>query len=285
MEPERRSYISQRLMLNYVVWGDERKPPVLLVHGGRDHARNWDFVAAALVDDWSVYAVDLRGHGDSEWAKGSMYSMPEFTADVAAFIDHLGRGPLPLVGHSLGGGIVLQYAGVFPEKCKRVASVEGLGPGLSSPRPAHERMRSWIKGLRDLEGRRPRHYATLLEATQRMQEANPHLTPEMATHLALHGSRRLDDGTFVWKFDNFERMRSPYEFSIADARELWNQIRCPVLLVRGDQSWAKDPRSDGRASAFHDYRSVTIENAGHWVHHDQLQPFLAVLLPFLRGEM
>ncbi|HZU76879.1 MAG TPA: alpha/beta fold hydrolase, partial [Dehalococcoidia bacterium] len=105
MEPEQRFYTSQRLRLSYVVWGDERKPPVVLVHGGRDHARNWDFVAQALMPEWSVYAVDLRGHGDSEWAKGSMYSMPEFTADLATFIDHLDRGQVSLVGHSLGGGV------------------------------------------------------------------------------------------------------------------------------------------------------------------------------------
>ncbi|MHB8577701.1 MAG: alpha/beta fold hydrolase [Dehalococcoidia bacterium] len=284
MEPEQRFYASQRLRLSYCVWGDERKPPVLLVHGGRDHARNWDFVADALTAEWSVYAVDLRGHGDSEWAPGGMYSIPEFTADVAAFADHLDRDPLPMVGHSLGGGIVLQYAGVFPKRVSRVASVEGLGPGIAERRPAHLRMRKWIAQVREFEQRNPRHYATLAEAVHRMQEANSHLTPEMARHLAEHGVRRMDDGTFIWKFDNYVRMHSPYEFMIDDARELWNQIRSPVLLIRGDKSWAKDPERDGKASAFHDYRSIQIPDAGHWVHHDQLDAFLAVLLPFLRGE-
>jgi pimeloyl-ACP methyl ester carboxylesterase len=61
IEPESRFYRSQRLKLHYVVWGDERKPAVLLIHGGRDHARNWDFVAPRLLDDYCAYAVDLRG--------------------------------------------------------------------------------------------------------------------------------------------------------------------------------------------------------------------------------
>jgi pimeloyl-ACP methyl ester carboxylesterase len=284
MEPRSRWYTSQRLRLHYVVWGDERKPPVVLVHGGRDHARNWDDVAAALVDEFAVYAVDLRGHGDSDWAVGSMYSLPEFTADLAAFADHLDRDPLALVGHSLGGAIVLQYAGVFPERISRVAAIEGLGPGLREPRAAHLRMRDWIAQLKDFEQRQPRRYRTLDDATARMQEANPHLTPRMARHLAEHGVRRLEDGTYAWKFDNYVRMHSPYEFQLADAREIWNQIRKPVLLIRGDKSWAKDPEQDGKASAFHNYRSVQISNAGHWVHHDQLEAFLAELLPFLRGE-
>ncbi len=284
MEPVSRSYTSQRLRLNYVVWGDEGRPPVLLVHGGRDHARNWDFVAEALVPEFSVYAVDLRGHGDSDWAYGSMYSMPEYTADIAAFAAHLDRGPLPLVGHSLGGGIVLQYAGTFPDQVTRVATVEGLGPGVHERRPAHLRMSEWIQHQRGFEERQPRRYRSLEEAVERMHEANPHLTEAMARHLAENGVRRHEDGTYTWKFDNYVRMHSPYEFMIDDARELWNQIRCPVLLIRGDKSWATDPEQDGKASAFHTYSSIQIQNAGHWVHHDQLGEFLAVLLPFLRGE-
>jgi pimeloyl-ACP methyl ester carboxylesterase len=285
IEPVSHWYSSQRLRLHYVVWGDESRPPVLLVHGGRDHARNWDYVAQALLPEYCVYAVDLRGHGDSDWAIGSMYAMPEYTADLAAFADHLGRDPLSLVGHSLGGGIVLQYAGTFPDRVRCVASIEGLGPGVRERRAAHLRMREWMEHLHGFEERRPHSYRALEDAVARMQEANAHLTPQMAHHLAEHGVRRNEDGTYAWKFDNYVRMHSPYEFMIDDARELWNQIRCPVMLIRGDRSWAADPDQDGKASAFHDYRSVQIRDAGHWVHHDQLDAFLFQLLPFLRGGL
>src|SRR5687767_8717801 len=95
-EPESRYYTSQRLRLHYVVWGDEARPALILVHGGRDHARNWDRVAEALIDEYAIYALDLRGHGDSEWAIGDQYSLPEFAADLAAFADHIGRDPLTL---------------------------------------------------------------------------------------------------------------------------------------------------------------------------------------------
>ncbi|MGH2584864.1 MAG: alpha/beta fold hydrolase [Dehalococcoidia bacterium] len=284
MKAESRFFTSQRLRLHYVVWGDERQPPVLLIHGGRDHARNWDRVAERLREEFCVYAVDLRGHGDSEWAIGSQYSMIDHVADVAAFFDHIDRDPMVVVGHSLGGGVALQFAGVMPERVARVCAIEGLGPGIRSPRPAHERMREWLGSIRELEGRVPRRYETIEAATHRMEEANPHLTPEMARHLTLHGARRNEDGSYSWKFDNYERMRSPYEFNIADAREIWNQIRCPVLLVRGDESFARDPEQDGTASAFHDYRSVLIRDAGHWVHHDQLDAFMAELTPFLREQ-
>lgn len=282
MEPRSGFYMSQGLRLHYVQWGDPVAPPVLLIHGGRDHARNWDAVAAALAGRFAVFAVDLRGHGDSEWAPGSQYSVPEFVADIAAFADHLDHDPLPLVGHSLGGGIALQYTGVFPERVSRVCAIEGLGPGVrGGRRPAHERMRDWVRQIRDFERRRPRHYRTFEDAVARMSEANPHLTAEMARHLTLHGTRRHEDGSYTWKFDNYVRLHSPYEFNSEDARVIWNQIRRPVLLIRGDESQARDPEQDGTASAFHHYRSVLVRGAGHWVHHDRLPEFLAELTPFL----
>lgn len=280
-EPASRFYTSQRLQLHYVVWGDESRPPLVLVHGGRDHARNWDRVAAELAGDYAVYALDLRGHGDSDWAIGSQYSLPEFTADLAAFATHLVRDPLTLVGHSLGGAVVLQYAGVAPERAERVVAIEGLGPSVVQHEPASLRMRRWVAQLDGFERRSPRRYASLADAVQRMRQANPNLSVEMAEHLTIHGARREEDGRYRWKFDNYVRLHSPYEFNLEDARELWNQIRCPVLLVRGDQSGAADPESDGKASAFHDYRSVAIPGAGHWVHHDRFEPFMALLRQFL----
>ena len=57
--------VSQRLRLHYVDWGNPTKPTLVLVHGNRDHARNWDWVARELRHDWHVVAPDLRGHGDS----------------------------------------------------------------------------------------------------------------------------------------------------------------------------------------------------------------------------
>jgi pimeloyl-ACP methyl ester carboxylesterase len=284
LEPESLFYESQRLRLHYTHWGNGSREPLLLVHGGRDHSRNWDAVAAGLVDDYDIYAPDLRGHGDSEWAMGSQYSLPEYTADIAMLVDIISpERPLTLIGHSLGGAIVLQYAGVYPDKARKVVAIEGLGPGVREPRPAHLRMRQFIGGLRDIEKRRLHTYPDVEAAARRMKEENPHLSDEMAFHLTKHGVRTVEDGRLTWKFDNFGRIQSPYDFMIADAREIWNQIRSPVLLVRGDKSWAADPEEDGKASAFHDYHSVQIKEAGHWVHHDQLEQFMRVVKDFLRA--
>ena len=280
-EPVSRYYYSQRLKLHYAVWGDEAAPPLLLIHGNRDHARTWDRVALRLKQHYCVYAVDLRGHGDSEWSVGGQYSLPEFVLDVAMLGNELSRFPLTVIGHSLGGAVALEYSGVFPGNVSRVVAVEGLGPRMTEPTPASVRMRHWIGHMQDFDRRTTRRYASVEDAVRRMREENPHLTPEMAHHLTLHASRRNEDGSLSWKFDNYVRLHSPYEFNIAEAREIWNQIRCPVLLIRGSESWASDPESDGKASAFHDYKTVLVKDAGHWVHHDQLDVFMGVVWDFL----
>ncbi len=252
-----------------------------MIHGGRDHARNWDYVAEAMLDDYCVYAPDLRGHGDSDWSVGGQYSMTEFVLDVAVLADTIDRDPLTIIGHSLGGAIALQYAGICSDRVVKVVSIEGLGPKLMPPRSAHDRMSEWVGHMRAFETRTPRRYESIDAAVKRMEEENPHLSKEMARHLTVHGARQNEDGTYTWKFDNYVRIHSPYQFNIEDARDIWNQIRCPVLLIRGEESWAEDPEEDGRASAFHQYESVTIQKAGHWVHHDQLDAFLNVTRPFL----
>jgi len=142
-------------------------------------------------------------------------------------------------------------------------------------------MRHWIDHMHEFDQRKPRRYTAIDDAVRRMQDENPHLTPEMARHLTIHGMKDNGDGTRSWKFDNYVRLHSPYEFNIAEAREIWNQIRCPVLLIRGSESWATDPEEDGKASAFHDYQAVMIKDAGHWVHHDQLEAFMDVVKSFL----
>ncbi len=115
-----------------------------------------------------------------------------------------------------------------------------------------------------------------------MQEANPHLTPDQARHLTVHGVNRNEDGTYGWKFDNYTRTDAPHGLSPARIRGLWGRIACPTLLVRGGESWASDPNLDGRLDNFANARAVNIDDAGHWVHHDQLEEFLALVREFLK---
>ncbi len=284
--PTSHSYFSQRLRLHYVDWGNADAPPMILVHGGRDHCRNWDWVAEALRNDYHIIAPDLRGHGDSQWMVGGGYMAADYIYDIAQLLHQTKLTPVTIIGHSLGAAISLRYAGLYPENAVKVVAIEGVGrpPELSkhdTGRPASERMREWVDTLRSTAGRNPREYDTLEDAWQRMQEANPHLTPEQARHLTVHGVNQNEDGTYSWKFDNYIRVNSPFTMGGEATRELWSSITCPTLLIHGTDSWATDPRSDGRDKYFQNVEVAEVKDAGHWVHHDQLDVFLNLVRNFL----
>jgi len=284
--PTSQSFISQRLRLNYVDWGNPDAPPLVLVHGGRDHCRNWDWVAEDLRRDYHVIAPDLRGHGDSAWATSGDYSIGAFVYDLAQLIHQQHLAPCRIVAHSLGGSISLRYAGVFPENVSKLVAIEGLGPSPTqmaqrAARGAVERMRDWIADTRKLAGRVPRRYATLEDAFHRMQTENQHLTEEQARYLTLHGAMQNEDGSYSWKFDNYVRSFTPADFTQDEMQELWANIACPILFVNGKESWASNPERDGRMGHFKDARVAEFDGAGHWVHHDQLDAFLETVRAFL----
>jgi pimeloyl-ACP methyl ester carboxylesterase len=286
--PVSSTYVSQRLRLHYVDWGNEHKPPLMLVHGGRDHARSWDWVARDLRRDWHVVAPDLRGHGDSSWAIGGHYTLSEFVLDIAQLIDILGVPRVTLVGHSLGGAVSIQYAAVYPERVHKLVAIEGLGPPPQladrlSGRPPWQRIAEWIQQVREFSARQPRRYPSIEAAAKRMLEANVFLSPEQAHHLTVHGVHRNEDGSYTWKFDNYVRVFYPHRHDVGETRELWGRITCPTLLMRGGESWAADPSKDGRLAAFQNARVLNVPGAGHWVHHDRLDDFLREVRAFLDG--
>ena len=283
--PTSRIYFSQRLRLHYVDWGNPEAPPLLLVHGGQDHCRNWDWVAAQLRKDWHVIAPDLRGHGNSEWSSDGSYPMTNYVYDLAQLIHQQELAPVTIVAHSMGGNVALRYTGIHPENVRKLVAIEGLGPSpkmlAERQQPVHERLAKWIQDTRALAGRLPRRYHSIEDAFARMQAENTHLSPEQARHLTHHGVNQNEDGTYSWKFDNYVRVWQAYDIQQSELHQLWGRITCPTLLVYGKESWASNPEEDGRFKHFNTAKVVTFEKAGHWVHHDRLDDFLALMRDFL----
>ena len=286
--PTTHTFISQRLKLRYADWGNPDAPPLILLHGGRDHSRSWDWTAQVLRDRWHVICPDLRGHGDSDWSPDGDYSLMAHVYDFAQLVHQLDLGPVTVVAHSYGGAIALRYAGLYPDRVSRLVAIEGLGPSPAmiaqlQATPVADRIRSWIDAKRAVSGRTPRRYATLEEAFARMREENHHLSEDQARHLTVHGISRNEDGSWSWKFDNYFRVFTPFDIPPEAVHQLWGAITCPTLLLYGEDSWASNPLVDGRIAHFRNARVISYEKAGHWLHHDRFDRFITDLGTFLAG--
>jgi pimeloyl-ACP methyl ester carboxylesterase len=284
--PTTNSFISQRLKLNYADWGNPDAPPLLLIHGGRDHCRSWDWVAEELRGDWHIIAPDLRGHGDSAWSPDGNYEMSAFVYDLAQLVHQLNLAPVTIVAHSMGGSIATRYTGLYPENVRKLVAIEGLGPSpkVEAERDAigiRARTRKWIDDKRSAAGRQPKRYPTLEAALERMRGENTYLTDEQARHLTIHGISRNEDGTWSWKFDNYLNIWAAFDMSRDDLHAIWAAITCPILMMYGANSWASNPEKDGRIKHFSTARVVEFENAGHWLHHDQFDRFMREIKAFL----
>ena len=284
--PTSHSFISQRLRLHYVDWGNADAPPLILQHGGRDHCRSWDWVAEELRHDWHVIAPDLRGHGDSAWSPDGDYTMFAYVYDFAQLVQSLGYDRVSIISHSLGGNIATRYTGLYPDKVTTLINIEGLGltPDLAAKQqatPYAQRLREWIADKRKAAGRLPRRYPSIEAAYARMKEENAYLTDDRARALTLHAVSRNEDGTYSWKFDNYLNVWPVADFPTMELEALWAAITCPMLLLYGADSFAVNPERDGRIKHFNTARMIEYQQAGHWLHHDQFDRFISDVKAFL----
>lgn len=281
--PTSHVYYSQRLRLHYLDWGNTAAKPMLLVHGVQDHCHTWDSLARHFAPKYHVVAPDLRGHGDSEWVRGSSYHFLDYVYDLDQLVLQAELAPATLIAHSMGGTLGLILAACFPEKVERLVVIEAIGRwlGRSQSKPIEEQIRDWISNTRKLAGRHPRRYASLEEAYTRMQQANPHLTPEQARHLTVHGSNQNEDGTFTWKYDNYTHAWPAFNMPFEQLVELWREITCPVLIINAEGGFGHRVGQDDTVKYFQNAQQVNIPDAGHWTYHDQLDKVVEAIQTFL----
>ena len=286
MTPTLSEFSSQRLTLSLASWGEKSAPPVVLVHGGRDQKRSWDWTAKRLAEHYCVYAYDLRGHGQSDWVNDGDYGVMDHVFDLTRLVDHIEAESVQIVSHSLGGNIAIRFTGLFPEKVSKLVAIEGLGPSpnMLAERRAmkpEERMLNWIEDRQKSTLRQPRIMRNLTEAERRMRDAHPQLSEEYVVNLTKHGVKENRDGTLSWAYDPAGMGKSPSDIPHEDFVHLWGRVKCPSLLLYGQDSWASDPSKDGRAESFPSGEVRVYEGAAHWVHHDQFERFIGETLEFL----
>ena len=289
-EYSERFFRSGTLRIHFRDWGNADAPPVIIVHGLRDHSHSFDDLARGLVDRFHVIALDLRGHGDSETTP--YYSFGHFALDLHNLVRALRLQRPVCIGHSLGGEVVAHYCGSFPDVPSRAVIIEGLGP---PPLNMEEEVGWTIDGFGRIDRALAGHpgLKDLDAAYRRLRERNPRLSESKARELALLGTRAREDGTLEWKFDAMlTTMAVTGPFNLDYSMAFWRRIVAPTLIVHGAESgefWHSKPgerylQPDDlarRLACFREHRFVELAGAGHMVHFDRPRELVTTIRAFL----
>ncbi len=258
------------LKFHYLDWGGDG-PPLVMLHGLTGHAHTWDHTAAALSTRYHVYALDQRGHGDTEWA--SRYGTAPMLGDLLGFLDALQLPVVILMGLSMGGIVAYQFTAAHPERVDRLVVLD-IGPEIA---PAGGQ-----RVAADLAGKDV--FASEDEAVARARAANPRPTDESLRHRVSHNLRPLPDGTLTYKWDKALRDLGAIRDGLSpDERwAAWNSLSCPVLLVRGDDSDILAPQTAERMAAGNPHVSLAVvPDCGHSITLDRPEGLLDAVAPWL----
>jgi len=263
-----------------------------MFHGWMDVGASFQFLVDALSREWHVVAPDLRGFGGSQWQPQG-YWFYDYIADLEALIDRYAPDePVDLLGHSLGGNIVMQYAGVRPDRVRRVVSLEGFGIPAESSEIAPTKIAKWLDALRTVPEFRP--YADLAGVAARLQKNNPRLKSEQAVFLAGYWAEAASDGARLTS-DPRHKLPFPIVYRMDEIAAIWRSVQAPTLWIAAAQTtilrWlggeAKvrhggDPFDAVRQRLAHvrDARLEIVADAGHMLHHDQPAAVARLIEPF-----
>jgi pimeloyl-ACP methyl ester carboxylesterase len=259
----------------------------VLLHGFMDCGATFQFVVDALTDGRTLVAPDWRGFGRSAWAADG-YWFPDYFADLEAWLDEWCPGePADVVGHSMGGNIALMFAGVRPDRVRRLVTLEGFGLPGARAEMAPARYRDWLDGLRTPESATTFPSVEVLAAV--LRKRNPRLTPERAAFVAACWSEALPDGRARLRFDPAHKRVNPVLYRREEAEACWRAIRAPVLYVAGAESGfmqrlqgAADPEAM-RAYIPH-LEPRIVAGSGHMLHHDQPDEVARLIADFFSRQ-
>jgi pimeloyl-ACP methyl ester carboxylesterase len=296
--PPRSTFLPVRqLRYHALQWGDAslatpERPPLVMLHGWMDVGASFQFVVDALAaaegfERW-VIAPDWRGFGLTEAPGADSYWFPDYLGDLEALLDALAvRQPIDLVGHSMGGNVVMSYAGVRPQRIRRLVNLEGFGMPATQAHQAPKRLAKWLDELKEPQSLRS--YDSVAAVAERLLKNNPLLRPERAAWLAPHWSRQAPGGRWHILGDPAHKRVTPMLYQVPEVLETWKLICAPLLWVDGDLTdtskwWGhRYPRSefDARLAVVPQVERVRLSPCGHMQHHDQPEALARHLARFL----
>jgi pimeloyl-ACP methyl ester carboxylesterase len=278
-------------------WGDAslvtpQRPLLVLTHGWMDVGASFQFIVDELArlegPTRHVIALDWRGYGGSTSGGVDAFWFHDYLGDLDTVLDLLAPGAaVDLAGHSMGGNVVMSYAGVRPARIRRLVNLEGFGLPESAPAQAPARLAKWLDELK--EPATLRSYESVDEVAARLRKNNPRLGADKAAWLAPHWSERRADGRWHILGDPAHKRVNPVLYRVEEVLAGWRRIAAPVLWVEGANTdvpkfWGdRYPRAEfeARLAQVAQVERLLLEDCGHMLHHDQPAAVAARLRTFL----
>ena len=288
----------RQLRYHVLRWGEPRSslPPLVLVHGWMDVAASWQFMVDAFSADFlqgrTLIAPDWRGFGLSEAEHHDNYWFPDYLADLDFLLDHYaGEQPVDLVGHSMGGNVATLYAGVRPQRIRRLINLEGFGLPGTEPSQAPGRYARWIDELKSLHRGELalKTYADANGVAQRLRKTNPRLPEDKAQWLARQWARPNGRGEWEILGDAAHKIVNAQLYRVDEVLEIYQCISAPTLsITASDDSLAQWWNGTYTLKQYRErirrivrLEESVIDDASHMMHHDQPESLARQIEDFL----
>lgn len=275
-----RNVVINHLRLHLLEWGEPDAPPLLLLHGGNQSAHSWDLVSLHLADRYHIYALDQRGHGDSEWARDAEYAPDQMARDALALIAQEGVAAPIVVGHSMGGMVTMRLTALEPTLPRAVGLVD-VGPEVSQR--GAETIRNFV--VRNTE------FDQLDQFIDRVVAYDPFRSREHIERTARYNLVQRSDGRYVSKSDRLLhdpefRQRARPDSERRDVAQGFHAFAGPTLLIRGERSNILEAEAAQRfVTGLPNARLVEVSDCGHNVHSQNTPGFLEALTPWLAASV
>lgn len=289
-------------------WGQAQpgSPSLVMVHGWMDVAASFQFVVDALEDtqlrgrhiispDWRGYGLTHHVNNASKSCIGEdtdNYWLPDYMADLDFLVDQVSpEAQIDLLGHSLGGNVVMSYAGVRAQRIRRLVNLEGFGMPETKAQQAPTRYAQWFDQLKQFhQGEMAmRAYPALSGVASRLMKTNPRLSQDKADWLAQHWSAQNAAGQYQILGDPAHKIVNANISRVEETLALYQRISMPLLAIEAsDDSMTGWYKGRYTLADYHERlkqvphaRIERIEDAGHMLHHDQPEKLAALLSGFL----
>lgn len=265
-------------------WPGSDPQPLVLLHGWGDTGETYQFLVDCFAADRSCLAIDLRGFGRTQRpAEG--YWFPDYLADLDALLDQLvPDAPIDLVGHSMGGNIAMLYAGVRPQRVRRLVSLEGFGMPRTTPEQAPARYAEWLDEVK--HGTEFAVYENYDQLVRVLARRNPRTPKDRVEFIARSWGQPRGDGKIELRADPKHKRTNPVLYSREQAEACWRVIEAPTLFVLGDQSdlvkrMGEELAESKLRSIYRELTFATVNDAGHMMHHERPDEVAALIEEFL----